>query len=61
MDQFILLAGNANPDLAEAIAHHLGVALGDCVSQQFPDGEVAVELREPVRQKTCCNPRIVGR
>jgi ribose-phosphate pyrophosphokinase len=52
MGQFILLAGNANPNLAEAIAHNLGVALGNCVSQQFPDGEVAVELREPVRQKT---------
>lgn len=52
MDNFILFAGTANPKLAQAIARELHVPLGACVSDRFPDGEVAVELQESVRQKS---------
>jgi ribose-phosphate pyrophosphokinase len=51
MDNVILFAGSANPALAKAIADQMGLPLGACVSERFPDGEVAVQLLEPVRQK----------
>jgi ribose-phosphate pyrophosphokinase len=52
MDNIMLLTGTANPDLANAIAQHLKVPLGACVSERFPDGETAVRLLESVRQKS---------
>lgn len=52
MEHFILFAGTANPGLATAIAQHLNIQLGECVSEQFPDGEVTVRLLESVRQKS---------
>lgn len=47
----ILFAGSANPELAAAIAQKLGITLGACEIQRFPDGEVAVSLLDSVRQK----------
>lgn len=47
----MLFAGNANPRLAEAVAHHLGMLVGGCTIERFPDGETAVQLLEPVRRK----------
>jgi ribose-phosphate pyrophosphokinase len=49
--EFTIFAGAANPTLAVAVARDLGVRLGDCVIDRFPDGEVAVQVREPVRRK----------
>jgi ribose-phosphate pyrophosphokinase len=49
--RFAILAGTANPELAAAIARELGVPLGGCVVDRFPDGEVSVRLLEPVRRK----------
>jgi ribose-phosphate pyrophosphokinase len=37
--------------LAEAIACELDVQVGACTVDRFPDGEVAVQLLEPVRRK----------
>jgi ribose-phosphate pyrophosphokinase len=51
MDVFTILAGTANPGLAAAIARELGVRLGGADIARFPDGEVAVQLLEPVRRK----------
>ncbi|MFB2769472.1 ribose-phosphate diphosphokinase [Pelatocladus sp. BLCC-F211] len=51
MDNFILFAGTANPDLAAAIAQELNIPLGKSVVERFPDGEVNVRLLESVRQK----------
>ena len=48
-DSVALFAGTANRPLASAVAGELGIALGDCVIERFPDGEVAVELEESVR------------
>jgi ribose-phosphate pyrophosphokinase len=48
---FRIFAGTANPELAGAIADELGVPLGACAIDRFPDGEVAVELKESVRRK----------
>jgi len=49
--EFTILAGTANPPLAAAIARELGLPVGACAIDRFPDGEVMVQLREPVRRK----------
>ncbi len=41
--------GTANPELAKAIAQHLGIPLGKANVGRFSDGEVAVEITENVR------------
>jgi len=51
-DHFVLLAGTANPALAEAIARGLGVQLGACTVEYFRDTELSVRLDEPVRGRT---------
>jgi ribose-phosphate pyrophosphokinase len=48
---FTVLAGSANPGLAVAIARELGVEVSTCTLDRFPDGEVMVQLNEPVRRK----------
>ena len=48
---FAIFAGSANPALATAIADELEVQVGACAVERFPDGEVAVQLLEPVRRK----------
>jgi len=50
-NKFTILSGSANAKLAGAIARDLGMTVGACVVDRFPDGEVAVQLREPVRRK----------
>ncbi|HYX41464.1 MAG TPA: ribose-phosphate pyrophosphokinase-like domain-containing protein, partial [Pyrinomonadaceae bacterium] len=49
MDALTIFAGTANPDLAQKIARALGVQLGACQVERFPDGETSVRLDEPVR------------
>ncbi len=44
-----LFTGNANPALAQEIADHIGVVLGDCRVGRFKDGEVHIRLGESVR------------
>ena len=48
---FTIFTGTANPDLATSIAGELGVPLGACAVERFPDGEVSVRLGEPVRRR----------
>jgi ribose-phosphate pyrophosphokinase len=48
---FTIFAGTANPPLAAAVARELGTQLGACTIDRFPDGEVSVEILEPVRRK----------
>lgn len=45
----MIFAGNANPQLAGAIAENLKIRLGDAQVAQFSDGEVQVEINEHVR------------
>jgi ribose-phosphate pyrophosphokinase len=49
--RFTIFAGTASPALAAAIARQLGVQVGACAIDRFPDGEVAVQLLEPVRRQ----------
>jgi len=44
-----LIAGNANPAFAQAVANHLGVPLADAMITRFSDGEIRVEINENMR------------
>ncbi|MDE3177744.1 MAG: ribose-phosphate pyrophosphokinase-like domain-containing protein, partial [Pseudomonadota bacterium] len=44
-----ILAGNSNPQIAEAIAAYLGEPLTRCHVRRFADMEVFVEILENVR------------
>jgi ribose-phosphate pyrophosphokinase len=46
---FVLFAGTAHPALAADIARHLGIGLGACRVERFPDGEIAADLEQSVR------------
>jgi ribose-phosphate pyrophosphokinase len=45
----MIFSGNANPLLAESIAHHLSMPLGKATVGCFSDGETMVEILENVR------------
>jgi len=47
----MVFTGNANPQLASEIAHHLHITLGKATVSRFSDGEVMVEILENVRGK----------
>lgn len=49
LDDFRLLSGNANRDLSEAIATHLGAPLSRMEVGRFADGEIWVRIEESVR------------
>ncbi len=49
--RMMVFTGNANPQLAGAIAEHLKTRLGNAVVGRFSDGEVMVEINEHVRGK----------
>jgi ribose-phosphate pyrophosphokinase len=47
----VLFTGNANPALAQEMASHLGVELGQAHVGRFSDGEVTVEIQQNVRAR----------
>lgn len=49
--KMMVFTGNANPELANAIARRLQIPLGRAVVDKFSDGEIAVEILENVRGK----------
>jgi ribose-phosphate pyrophosphokinase len=51
MEDFIVFAGNSNPDLADKICDYLGVPLGGAKVKTFSDGEIQIEIDENVRLK----------
>ena len=60
LDNMMVFTGNANPALAEKVAHHLGMPLGKAHVGRFSDGETLVEIMDNVRgrdvfiiQSTC--------
>jgi len=44
-----IFTGNANPELARAIADHVGIPLGNASVIRFSDGEVRIKIDESVR------------
>jgi len=49
LDNMMVFTGNANPALAEKVAHHLGMPLGKAHVGRFSDGETLVEVMDNVR------------
>jgi len=49
LDNVVVFAGNANPELADRVSRKLGIPLGKVVVGRFSDGEVMVEIMEHVR------------
>jgi ribose-phosphate pyrophosphokinase len=48
-----IFTGSANPALAEAMCHQLGLALGQIRLKRFADGEINLQLLENVRGADC--------
>ncbi len=48
-DKFLLFSGSSNPSLAEKIARHLKMELGNAVLETFSDGEIRFQSQENVR------------
>src|SRR3989339_396164 len=48
---FMVFTGNANPVLANDIAHYLHIGLGNAEVGRFSDGEVTVEIKQNVRAR----------
>ena len=51
MNDYILVAGTANPDFAKLVAKSLNKELADVEVQRFSDGEINVNITESVRGK----------
>lgn len=49
MSNLRLFAGNAHRALAQSIAHHAGVPLGEMMITRFNDGEIRVQVEESAR------------
>jgi len=47
----MVFTGNANPALANDIAHYLHINLGNAEVGRFSDGEVTVEIKQNVRAR----------
>jgi len=45
----VMLAGSANRPLADEIAQHMGIPLGNATVRRFADGEIFVRINENVR------------
>lgn len=50
-NNLMVFTGNANPALADKIAKHIGIPLGEATIGKFSDGEITVEIKENVRGK----------
>ncbi len=49
IENMMILAGNANRDLAIKVADYLSVPLGNATVGRFSDGEISVEISENIR------------
>ena len=50
--EWVILSGNANPELSQKICERLGRPLGVLESRRFSDGEIFVEIKENVRGRS---------
>ncbi len=50
-EKVALIGGSAHPKLSEKISQILGIPLTDTLLTRFSDGEIRVQINEPVREK----------
>lgn len=50
----LLFSGTSHPGLAQEVAEHLGMELSPVQIENFPDGEISIEIQESVRGKDAC-------
>jgi ribose-phosphate pyrophosphokinase len=50
-DEFILITGTANPELAHAVGKHLGMEVTNPITT-FSDGEIRVRIKSNLRRRT---------
>jgi ribose-phosphate pyrophosphokinase len=50
-EKVALIGGSAHPKLSEEISKILGISLTDTLLTRFSDGEIRVQINEPVREK----------
>ncbi len=48
-NKIVILSGNSNVDLAQAVANELGLPLSDAEVSKFSDGEISITLPQTVR------------
>lgn len=48
-----IFAGRNSMALARSVSEHLRIPLGQAMTEEFPDGELLVELKEDVRGRDC--------
>lgn len=58
---FVLFSGRSNPKLAEEIARDLEVSLGKAIIEDFPDGEIGIQVNENVRGRDVCIVQSIAR
>jgi ribose-phosphate pyrophosphokinase len=51
LENLVILSGSSNPKLAALVADKLGLPLGHCSVERFPDGEISVRIEEAVRAR----------
>lgn len=51
MPDLVLLSGTAHPALSASVSRELGISLGSCTVERFPDGEITVHLNASVRKQ----------
>jgi phosphoribosylpyrophosphate synthetase len=49
----LLLCGTANRPLADEIARHMGLPMGDATVKRFADGEIFVRINQNARGGMC--------
>ncbi len=52
-EKITLIAGNAHPALAQAIAQHLDMPLAAAYVGRFPDGEIDIKVNDDLRGTDC--------
>lgn len=57
--KILIFTGRTDPDLAGRTARRLGVKVGRCRIENFPDGELQVEIQNQVRSRLDCRPPFI--
>lgn len=51
LENAVLICGNSNSDLAQAVAQHLNMEIGDALVSRFNDKEIRIRIDENIRNR----------